>query len=186
MSNQNQNQAKTKRDYFEPSAVETSIIAAAAALTGPNDHPDWSGQMLMNIREVATMARDWKFRDAVAELLDEDAAPFVAVVRGFEFHESSQRYVLQLEARGDLEYINTNRTDSDPSVELMIDLIDEELIGHNVLIYKLIEAKGKNKYRSLGHIKDLGPGEESEFSPEQLEDELAEHVASIGKSKSRR
>lgn len=183
------NQTRTKREYFEPGAVETSIIAAAAALTGPNDHPDFNAEMLMNIREVATMARDWRYRDTVNDLLSEDAAPFAAVIRGFEFHESSQRFVIQLESKDSngpkLEYINTNRVDSDPSVDLMMEIIEDELIGNNALIYKLIEAKGDKKYRSLGHVKNLGPADESEFSDQELEDDLADHVEGIGKPKER-
>lgn len=181
------NQPRTKREYFEPGAVEASIIAAAAAMTGPNDHPDWNAEMLMNIREVATMARDWKYRDTVNDLLSEDATPFAATIRGFEFHENSQRYVIQLESKDSdgpkLEYINTNRIDSDASVDLMMDIIENELLGHNVLVYKLVEAKGNKKYRSLGHVKNLGPGPASEFSDQELEDDLADHVESIGKEK---
>lgn len=178
---------RTKRQYFEPGAVEVSIIAAAAAMTGPNDHPDFNAEMLMNIREVATMARDWKYRDTVNELLSEDTAPFAAVIRGFEFHENSQRYVIQLESKDSdgpkLEYINTNRADSDPSVDVMMEIIEDQLLGNNALIYKLVETKGDKKYRSLGHVKNLGPGAESEYTDRQLEDDLADHVDSIGKER---
>ncbi|GAA2031238.1 hypothetical protein GCM10009720_09380 [Yaniella flava] len=180
------NQTRTKREYFEPGAVEASIIAAAASMTGPNDHADWNAQMLMNIREVATMARDWKFRDTVNDLLSEDATPFAAIIRGFEFHESSQRYVIQLESKDKdgpkLEYINTNRVDSDASVDLLMEIIEDDLMGNSVLVYKLVEAKGEKKYRSLGHVKNLGPGDDSEFSDQELEDDLLDHVESIGKA----
>lgn len=178
---------KTKRDYFEPTTMEASLIAAAAAMTGPNDHDNWEPEFVINLREVTTRTRQWKYRDIVKDLLAEESKPFAAVIRGFAFHENSQRYVVQLETIKDgepeLEYINTNRVDSDPSVDLVIDQIEHELLNRLVLVYKTMEVKGKLKYRSLGHVSDLGPAGASGFSDDDLADELEDHVDSIGKKR---
>jgi len=180
-----------KREYTQPDAVEVSLISAAAAMSGPNDYPGWRIDFIQNLREVTAMSRQFNYRDIVADLLSENSKPFAAIIRGFAFHDSSQRYALQLESedadgQSRLEYINTNRVDSDPTVEALIDRIEDELLDNKALIYKLVESKGNNKYRSVAHVQNLGPADDSFFSTDELEHDLEDHVAGIGKASSRR
>lgn len=180
-----------KREYTEPDAVEVSLISAAAAMSGPNDYPGWRIDFIQNLREVTAMSRQFNYRDIVADLLSENSKPFAATIRGFAFHDSSQRYVLQLESedadgQSRLEYINTNRVDSDPTVEALIDRIEDELLDNRVLVYKLVESKGDKKYRNVAHVQNLGPADDSVFATDELEHDLADHVDAIGKASSRR
>ena len=64
-----------------------------------------------------------------------------------------------------------------------IDQIEHELMNRLVLVYKTMEVKGKLKYRSLGHVSDLGPAGASGFSDDDLADDLEDHVDSIGKKR---
>lgn len=176
-------------DYTPPSETEATIIAAAEILAGPEEeyeHPtDRRAVFTSQLRNIAGSVRNGRNRRVVEQILSEDTSPFAAVVRNIGFHESSQRYQVQLEDDdGEIEYISTARADNDSTaVEQMVAEL-EDAYDHLILVFKHMEqGKDGRRFRSLVHFQVIG----GEVDPvhDDLEEQLDKHIDSIGKKKGR-
>lgn len=181
-------------DYTPPSETEASIIAAAEILAGHEEeyeHPsDRRAVFTSQLRNVAGSARNGRNRRVVEQILSEDTSPFAAVVRNIGFHgddegNGSQRYQVQLEDdEGEIEYISTARADNDSTAveQLVAEL--ENAIDHRILVFKHMEqGKDGRKFRSLVHFQVIGGVVETDH--DDLDEQLEEHIDSIGKKKGR-
>lgn len=179
-------------DYTPPTETEAIIIATAEMLSGHEDeyeHPsDRRAVFSSQLRNIAGSVRNSRNRRVVEQILSEDTSPFAAVVRNIGFHgdddgNGSQRYQVQLEDDdGEIEYISTARADNDSTAveQLVAEL--EDARDHRVLIFKHMEqGKDGRKFRSLVHFQIIGGTVDS--SHDDLEDQLDEHIESIGKKK---
>lgn len=142
-------------------AVRTQIIVAAVNAVGPagDDSAKWMNRVADMAAEITAMTDE---RSTVSKRVNgiAGAVVYTAVVLGGKKEESSNRFVIRLQAKpGDADSIEEIRTERIENGGLEMAAKAKALVGHRVVIYKdmqPIKSQPGKSTRVLAHMVDLG------------------------------